>query len=51
MIEHLPDILRAAVSTTMNVVLMLTLMQPKYGKKVTRLAMLGILVLDFGTAL
>ncbi|MDD4524594.1 MAG: GHKL domain-containing protein [Lachnospiraceae bacterium] len=51
MIEHLPDILRAAVSTTMNVVLMLTLLQPKYGKKVTRLAMLGILVLDFGTAL
>lgn len=51
MMEHLPDIIRAAVSTTMNVVLMLTLLQPKYGKKVTRLAMLGILTLDFGTAL
>lgn len=51
MMEHLSDIIRAAVSTTMNVVLMLTLLQPKYGKAVTRLAMLGILLLDFGTAL
>lgn len=50
-VAHLPDILRAAVSTTMNVVLMLSLLQPRYGKVVTRLAMLGILTLDFGTAL
>lgn len=51
MTELLPDLLRAAVSTTMNVVLMLSLLQPKYGKKVTCFAMLGILTLDFGSAL
>ncbi len=51
MTELLPDILRAVVSTTMNVVLMLSLLQPKYGKNVTRLAMLGILAADFGSAL
>ncbi len=49
--ELLPDFLRAIVSTTMNVVLMLSLLQPKYGKKVTRLAMLGILCADLGTAI
>lgn len=48
--ELLPDFLRAIVSTTMNVLLMLSLLQPKYGKKVTRLAMLGILAADLGTA-
>lgn len=50
MTELLPDFLRAIVSTTMNVLLMLSLLQPKYGKKVTRLAMLGILAADLGTA-
>ncbi|ATW26672.1 GHKL domain-containing protein [Candidatus Formimonas warabiya] len=50
MSELLPDFLRALVSTTGNVVLMLSLLQPKYGKKVTRLAMLGILSADLGTA-
>lgn len=49
--ELIPELLRAAISTTMNVVIMLSLLQPKYGKKVTRLAMLGIVTLDFGTAL
>ena len=45
------DFLRALVSTVGNVVLMLSLLQPKYGKWVTRLAMLGILSVDMGTAL
>ncbi|HWP51996.1 MAG TPA: GHKL domain-containing protein [Clostridia bacterium] len=45
------DILRAIVSTTGNVVLMLSLLQPKYGKRVTGLAMLGVLSADLGTAL
>lgn len=47
----LPDILRAIVSTTANVVLMLSLLQPKYGKKITRLTMLGVLSIDLGTAI
>ena len=51
MIELLPHILRGAVGTTMNLVLMLTLLQPKYSKKVTYLAMLGILSIDLGTAI
>lgn len=46
----LVDFLRAIVSTTANVVLMLSLLQPKYGKGVTRLAMLGVLSADLGTA-
>lgn len=50
MIELLPDFLRAIVSTTMNVLLMLSLLQPKYSKKVTLLTMLGILAVDLGTA-
>lgn len=48
---HLADVLRAIVSTTANVVLMLSLLQPKYGKGVTRLAMLGVLSADLGTAI
>ncbi len=51
MIEILPHILRGTVGSTMNVVLMLTLLQPKYSKKVTYLAMLGILSIDLGTAM
>jgi signal transduction histidine kinase len=49
--EILPDLLRAAVSTTANVLLMMTLLQPKYSKKVTLLTMLGILAADLGTAI
>ena len=45
-----PDILRAVISTTANVLLMIALLQPKYSKKVTFLTMLGILCLDLGTA-
>jgi hypothetical protein len=51
MIELLPHILRGMIGTTMNLVLMLTLLQPKYSKKVTYLAMLGILSIDLGTAI
>jgi signal transduction histidine kinase len=51
MSELFPDLLRAAVSTTANVLLMGTLLQPKYSKKITVLALLGILAADFGTAI
>ncbi len=51
MIELLPHLLRGIVGTTMNIVLMLTLLQPKYNKKVTYLAMLGILGIDLGAAI
>ncbi|KXL51661.1 hypothetical protein CLNEO_29750 [Anaerotignum neopropionicum] len=50
MSEYFPDILRAAISTTANVLLMMTLLQPKYSKKITLLTMLGILAADLGTA-
>lgn len=50
MIAHLPDFLRAVISTTANVLLMMTLLQPKYSKKITLLTMLGILSADLGTA-
>lgn len=45
-----PDFLRATISTTANVLLMLTLLQPKYSRKTTHLTMLGILLVDLGTA-
>lgn len=48
--EHFPDFLRAAISTIANVLLMMTLLQPKYSKKVTLLTMLCILAADLGTA-
>lgn len=50
MSELLPDLLRAAISTTANVLLMMTLLQPKYSKKITLMTMLGILAADLGTA-
>ena len=50
MSELFPDFLRAGISTIANVLLMMTLLQPKYSKKVTRLTMLGILAADLGTA-
>lgn len=49
--ELLPDLLRAVISTTANVMLMMTLLQPKYSKKITMLTMLGILTADLGTAI
>lgn len=51
MSQFLPDILRAVISTTANVLLMMTLLQPKYSKKITLLTMLGILSADLGTAI
>lgn len=51
MIQLLPDLLRAAVSSTANVLLMMTLLQPKYSKKITLLTMLGILAATLGTAI
>lgn len=50
MSQYLPDFLRAAISTTANVLLMMTLLQPKYSKKITLFTMLGILAADLGTA-
>ena len=50
MSEIFPDLLRAAVSTTANVLLMGILLQPKYSKKITVLTLLGILAADLGTA-
>ncbi|MDR3643496.1 MAG: ATP-binding protein [Clostridia bacterium] len=46
----LPDFLREAVSAAGNILLMVTLLQPKYSKRVTLLAMLGVLAADMGTA-
>lgn len=51
MSQYIPDFLRAGISTIANVLLMMTLLQPKYSKKITRLAMLGILTADLGTAI
>lgn len=45
------DFLRALVSTTGNVLLMFSLLQPRYGKRVTGLALLGVLCADLGTAI
>lgn len=51
MSEYIPDFLRAAISTTANVLLMMTLLQPKYSKKITFITMLVILSADLGTAI
>ena len=48
--EHFPDFLRAVISTTANVLLMSTILRPKYSKKVTLATMLGILAADLGIA-
>ena len=44
------DLLRGIVSATMNVVLLITLLQPKYSRKITRLVMITILTLNLSTA-
>ncbi|HPB04540.1 MAG TPA: hypothetical protein PLH00_06865, partial [Bacteroidaceae bacterium] len=49
--ELFPDLVRAAISTTANVLLMMTLLQPRYSKKITLLTMFGILAADLGTAI
>ncbi len=48
---YFPDFLRAVISTVANALLMITLLQPKYSKKVTLIVMLGILTLDTGVAI
>ncbi len=48
MSEHFPDFLRGIISTVANVLLMTTLLQPKYSKKLTTITMLGILFIDTG---
>lgn len=50
-LEILPNLLRAIVSTVANVLLMMTLLQPKYSRRVTLIIMLGILSADMGTAI
>lgn len=50
MSKLLPDLLRAVISGTANVLLMSLLLQPKYSKKITALAMLGIWAANVGTA-
>lgn len=44
------DFLRGVVSATMNLVLLLSLLQPKYSRKITNLVMLAILTLNLSTA-
>jgi len=48
--EIFPDLLRATVSTTGDVLLMMTLLQPKYSKKITFLTMICILSANLSTA-
>lgn len=45
-----PEVLRVLVDATMNVLLMLSLLQPKYGKKVTAVTMFGITAIDVSVA-
>ena len=47
---YFPDFLRGIISTTANVLLMITLLQPKYSKKITVFTMLVILAIDLGIA-
>lgn len=49
--ELAPELLRAAISTAANVFLMISLLQPKYSRKVTLFTMSCILAADFGSAL
>lgn len=51
MTQLIPSILRAVVSTTANVLLMMIFLQPKYSKKATFITMAFILVADLGTAI
>ncbi|WOO38416.1 GHKL domain-containing protein [Anaerocolumna sp. AGMB13020] len=45
-----PNLLRGVITATANILLMITLLQPKYSKKVTFLTMLGIISLNLGSA-
>ncbi len=50
MTDFFPNLLRGVITTSANVLLMMTLLQPKYSKKITFLTMLGILAADLGTS-
>ncbi len=50
MSRYYADFLRGIISTTANVLLMVTILKPKYSKKVTLFTMLGFLAADMGTA-
>lgn len=45
-----PDFLRGIVSAVMNVLLMLSLMQPKYSRRVTFIGGAAIVLLDFSVS-
>ena len=47
----LPDILRALVSSILSVFLMLSLLQPKYSKKITNILILSIVVINMTFAI
>lgn len=51
MSKYFPDLLRGVISTTANMLLMMTLLQPKYSKKITLLAMFGMLSANLGLAI
>lgn len=51
MIELLPDFFRGIISTTMNALLLITLLQPRYSKKVTTFTILGMLFINSGVAI
>lgn len=46
----IPDFLRGVVSAAMNILLMISLLKPKYSKRVTYLVMAGILIVDILTS-
>ena len=50
MSTYFPNFLRGAISMVANILLMMTVLHPKYSKKVTKLTMLGILTIEMGTA-
>lgn len=51
MSEFFPDLLRGGISTTANMLLMMTLLQPKYSKKITLLTMFVMLSANLGLAI
>ncbi|MBI4855908.1 MAG: sensor histidine kinase [Acetobacterium woodii] len=51
MSEVYTHLLRSGISFTANILLLMTLMQPKYSKRATLLAMLGIFTVNLGMAL
>ncbi len=50
MVELFPDFLRALVSLIMEVLLMFSMLQPKFGKRVNGLTIMGIIAVNLFTA-